>query len=81
MGGEQAANVLATVAKDQRAREGKQVSKSHFSCLLSLSVALTREHLLPRAAQLESLCVQGPGFQCEGPSYVEDTDLEAVRGI
>ena len=28
MGGEQAATVLATIAKDQKAREGKQVSLS-----------------------------------------------------
>ena len=27
MGGEQAANVLATVAKDQRKRQGKEVSQ------------------------------------------------------
>lgn len=50
MGGEQAANVLATIAKDQRAREGKQVSKCHFSCLPSLSVALTREHPAARSS-------------------------------
>lgn len=79
MGGEQAANVLATIAKDQRAREGKQVSKCHFSCLLSLSVALTRDTLLPGAAQPESLCVQGSRVQREGPGCLEDTDLEVVE--
>ncbi|VFV26318.1 methylcrotonoyl-carboxylase [Lynx pardinus] len=36
MGGEQAANVLATVAKDQRAREGKQVN-AVFSVSLGLA--------------------------------------------
>lgn len=30
MGGEQAATVLATIAKDQKAREGKQVYLSSF---------------------------------------------------
>jgi len=30
MGGEQAATVLATIAKDQKAREGKQVHHSSF---------------------------------------------------
>uniref|UniRef100_A0A9L0RP08 Methylcrotonoyl-CoA carboxylase beta chain, mitochondrial n=1 Tax=Equus caballus TaxID=9796 RepID=A0A9L0RP08_HORSE len=33
MGGEQAANVLATVAKDQRAREGKQFSSAEEAAL------------------------------------------------
>lgn len=33
MGGEQAANVLATVAKDQRAREGKQFSSADEAAL------------------------------------------------
>lgn len=32
MGGEQAATVLATIAKDQKAREGKQVCLSAFIC-------------------------------------------------
>lgn len=32
MGGEQAATVLATIAKDQKAREGKQVHLSSFIC-------------------------------------------------
>lgn len=32
MGGEQAATVLATVARDQKAREGKQVSDFIASC-------------------------------------------------
>lgn len=36
MGGEQAATVLATIAKDQKAREGKQVAlfSSLCSCLI-----------------------------------------------
>lgn len=33
MGGEQAATVLATVAKDQKAREGKQVMPDTFDIL------------------------------------------------
>lgn len=37
MGGEQAATVLATIAKDQKAREGKQVSLSSVVLLLSFT--------------------------------------------
>lgn len=33
MGGEQAATVLATIAKDQKAREGKTVSIKGMSCV------------------------------------------------
>lgn len=37
MGGEQAATVLATIAKDQKAREGKQV---HFSPFIHSNVVI-----------------------------------------
>lgn len=37
MGGEQAATVLATIAKDQKAREGKQV---HFSSFIYSNVII-----------------------------------------
>ncbi|NWI81098.1 MCCB carboxylase, partial [Dryoscopus gambensis] len=33
MGGEQAATVLATIAKDQKAREGKQLSEADEAAL------------------------------------------------
>lgn len=39
MGGEQAANVLATITKDQKAREGKEVSL-FYSCLFKDVVML-----------------------------------------
>lgn len=39
MGGEQAANVLATITKDQKAREGREVRFS-FSLILSPGMAL-----------------------------------------
>lgn len=42
MGGEQAANVLATITKDQKAREGKEV-KISFSPKLSPGVALENQ--------------------------------------
>lgn len=40
MGGEQAATVLATIAKDQKAREGKQVSLSFVVLSLSFTSSL-----------------------------------------
>ena len=51
MGGEQAANVLATVARDQRAREGKQVK-----AISSLSL------LLPEPLQVHGEVLTGPRF-------------------
>lgn len=37
MGGEQAATVLATIAKDQKAREGKSVRSSMYLCLTTIN--------------------------------------------
>jgi len=66
MGGEQAANVLATVAKDQRAREGKQVNAISSA---SLGLAFTTEHSGGREQLAQNLSVfmgqgltPGPGF-------------------
>jgi 3-methylcrotonyl-CoA carboxylase beta subunit len=41
MGGEQAASVLATVAKDQAERDGKPVHNTFFFCFSQLSIAFT----------------------------------------
>lgn len=71
MGGEQAANVLATIAKDQRAREGKQVSAA-ISPVFRLWVWLSPGH---------TLLYQGSGVQREDPGRLKDTDLEVVWGI
>ena len=61
MGGEQAANVLATVAKDQRAREGKQV---HAISSPPPGLAVTSEH--PEAREQ---CRQTPSmFTGQGSS-------------
>lgn len=74
MGGEQAANVLATVAKDQRAREGKQVNA------VSLSPGLT----FTRTRGAREQHTQNPSkFVARIPTfrawlYLEDTDLEIV---
>ena len=56
MGGEQAANVLATVAKDQRAREGKQVK-----CCLRFA-----RHWSRGAAHPEPRQVHGHGSNMQG---------------
>lgn len=51
MGGEQAATVLATIAKDQRAREGKEVM-IHINlpiCALLERLKLALVSLLPKA--------------------------------
>lgn len=69
MGGEQAANVLATVAKDQRAREGKQVN-----AVSSLSLGLAQPGVgVPRTPQCSRirdwLHLEDADFQQFGLTY------------
>lgn len=83
MGGEQAANVLATVARDQRAREGKQVNavSSPPPGVAVIPPRFRASQWTPRspgAVHPESLHAHGPGAQCVGPGFLEDTELKGV---
>lgn len=82
MGGEQAATVLATVAKAQRAREGKQVNAIYPQ---SLSLAFRYSEASEQCTQTYWRCtarwLHGSGVQCAGPGFLEDADLEVVSGI
>ena len=51
MGGEQAATVLATITKDQRAREGKEVMIhiNHPICASLKRLELALVHFLPKS--------------------------------
>lgn len=73
MGGEQAANVLATVAKDQRAREGKKVNAISSA---SLGLAFTIEHSVGREQCAQNPSVCGLGSHARAWLHLEDADLE-----
>lgn len=69
--------MLAMVAKDQRAREGKQVNalSPHLPSLAFTSAA--RE----QRTHSEPFRVRGSGLQRAGLGVLEDTDLEVVSGV
>lgn len=71
MGGEQAANVLATIARDQRAREGKEVNAI---CPPSQSLAFSSEHAEAREQRPQTPSVfVGQGSNVQGCSAFEKT--------
>jgi len=59
MGGEQAANVLTTVSRDQRRREGKEVRLCHFLLPMVLYVDQQSKHMLLSSDQLRAASLIG----------------------
>jgi hypothetical protein len=88
MGGEQAATVLATVARDQKAREGKQVSdffaSCGFDCPLQTPAARKQSTQatcvsVGRVVRLHSWALSMPGKHCTADLFLQPQKFPSSR--